>query len=74
VVDRNGACGIPRENSESLRRSIAKQSLAFPSQKTTDNRNIVIALLEDHPAGDQAGSPFVFFGAALAAVGGDVFL
>jgi hypothetical protein len=34
-------------NSESLRRSIAKQSLAFLSQKPTDDRDILIALLQD---------------------------
>jgi hypothetical protein len=48
--------------------------LAFFSEKTTGDGDAVIALLEDEPARDQAGSPLVLFCAALAAMGGNVFL
>jgi hypothetical protein len=48
--------------------------LAFSAEKSTDDRDAVISLLEDEPAGDQAGSPLVIFRTALASVRVDVFL
>jgi len=44
------------------------------SKKAADNRDGVIALLEDESAGNEAGSPLVFFRPALSAISGDVFL
>jgi len=44
------------------------------SEKTAGDGDVVIALLEDEPAGDEASSPLVVFRAALAAIGGNVFL
>ena len=58
----------------SLCLSVTEQFLAFFAEKTTCDRDWVIALLEDEPAGDQTSSPFVVFRTALAAVSGDVFL
>src|SRR6266851_5213612 len=55
-------------------RPVTEQLLAFFSEKTTGDGDTVIALLEDESAGDQAGSPLVLFRAALAAIGGNVFL
>ena len=48
--------------------------MAFLSEKTTDDGDAVIALLEDEPAGDEASSPLVIFRTALAAINGNVFL
>jgi hypothetical protein len=53
---------------------VTEQFLAFLSEKTASDRNAVIALLEDEPAGDEASSPLVVFRAALAAISGNVFL
>jgi hypothetical protein len=60
--------------SEALCTSVAEQLLAFFSQKTADDGDGVIALLEDEPAGDKTSSPLIVLGAALAAVSGYVFL
>ena len=55
-------------------RPVTEQSLAFFSEKTSGDRDAVIALLEDEPAGDEASSPLVVFRTALAAISGNVFL
>ena len=54
--------------------AVTEQLLTFSFQKTADDRDAVIALLEDEPAGDEASSPLVVFRTALAAIGGNVFL
>src|SRR6516162_3600826 len=53
---------------------IAEQFLAVVAQKSGDCGNRVIAFLEYQFTRNQAGAPFVFLGAALLSVGGDVFL
>src|ERR1700689_3217681 len=53
---------------------VTEEFLAFSAEKTADDGNGVIALLEDKPAGNQTGSPLVVFRTALAAVSSDVFL
>src|SRR6266850_6040224 len=57
-----------------MRRPVSEQLLAFLSEKTAGDGDVVIALLEDEPAGDETSSPLVVFRAALAAKGGNVFL
>src|ERR1700728_1579231 len=53
---------------------VAEKFLAFLAQETAHDRDVVIAFTEYKPAGNEAGSPLVIFGAALASVRGDVFL
>jgi len=53
---------------------VTEQFLAFLSKKAADNRDGVIALLEDESAGDKTSSPLVIFGTALATISGNVFL
>jgi hypothetical protein len=53
---------------------VTEQFLAFLSEKTGGDGDVVIALLEDEPAGDEASSPLVVFRTALAAISGNVFL
>ena len=48
--------------------------MAFLSEKTAGDGDVVIALLEHEPAGNETSSPLVVFRTALAAVSGDVFL
>ena len=48
--------------------------MAFFSEKTAGNWDVVIALLEDESAGDETSAPLIFFRTALAAISGDVFL
>ena len=57
-----------------MRRPVSEQLLAFLSEKTASDGDVVIALLEDEPAGDKARSPLVVFRSALAAKGGNIFL
>ena len=40
-----------------LRSPVIEEFLAFSAEKTADDGNGVIALLEDKPAGNQTGSP-----------------
>src|SRR5260221_8502909 len=54
--------------------AVAKKLLAFVAKEAASDRDNVIALLEDEFARDEAGAPFINFRAALAAVGGDIFL
>ena len=63
-------------NSEPWKRRsfVAEQLLAFLSQKTADNRDGMIPFFKYEPAGNKAGPPLVFVGAALAAKCIDVFL
>src|SRR5882672_943474 len=56
------------------RRPVSEQLLAFLSQKTAGDGDVVIALLEDEPAGDETGSPLVVFRTALSAKSGNIFL
>jgi len=53
---------------------VTEQFLAFFSEKTAGDGDVVIALLEDEPAGDETGSPLIVFRTALAAISGNVFL
>lgn len=53
---------------------ITEQFLAFLSEKTADNRDGVIPLLEDEPTGDQTSSPLEVLRTALATISGNVFL
>ena len=48
--------------------------MAFFAEKTADHGDVVIALLEDEPAGDQACAPFINFVSMLAAVRVNVLL
>ena len=54
--------------------SVTEQLLAARSEETTNDRDGVIALLENQLAGDEASPPLVVFRAALATVSGDIFL
>ena len=58
----------------SLCPSVTEQLLAFFSEKSAGDGNVVIALLEDEPAGDKTSSPLVVFRAALASISRNVFL
>lgn len=53
---------------------VTEQFSAFPSKKTSGDRDGVIALLENELAGDKASSPLVIFRTVLAAIGGNVLL
>jgi len=57
-----------------LRSPVTEEFLAFSAEKTADDGNGVIALLEDIPAGNQTSSPLVVVRTALAAVSSNVFL
>src|ERR1700677_142332 len=57
-----------------LRGPVTEEFLAFSAEKTADDGNGVIALLEDIPAGNQTSSPLVVVRTALAAVSSNVFL
>ena len=57
-----------------MRGPVSEQFLAFFSEKTAGDGNVVIALLENEPAGDETSSPLVVFRTALAAKSGNVFL
>ena len=48
--------------------------LTFVAQKTADDGYRVIAFLENESAGNEAGSPLVFFRPALSSISSDVFL
>jgi hypothetical protein len=63
-----------RNSRSGLRSPVTEEFLALSPEKTADDRNGVIALLEDIPAGNQTSSPLVFFRAALAAIRSNVFL
>ena len=63
-----------QKGSGQLRSPVTEEFLAFSAEKTADDGSGVIALLEDKPAGNQTSSPLVVFRAALAAVGGNIFL
>src|SRR5882724_3039556 len=56
------------------RSPVSEQFLAFFSEKTAGDGDVVIALLEDEPAGDETSSPLVVFRTALSAKSGNVFL
>src|SRR5882724_11565275 len=56
------------------RSPVSEQFLAFFSEKTAGDGDVVIALLEHEPAGDETGSPLVVFRTALTAKSGNVFL
>lgn len=53
---------------------VTKQFLAFFPEKTADDRDRVIALLEDELAGNKTSSPLVVFRTALAPISGNIFL
>src|SRR5476651_79970 len=57
-----------------LRSPVTEEFLALSPEKTADDGNGVIALLEDIPAGNQTSSPFIVFRTALAAISSNVFL
>jgi hypothetical protein len=65
---------LPRLWFCAFRRSVTEKLLAFLAQETADDGDVVIALLEDELAGDEARAPFIKFVAVLASVGGDIFL
>jgi hypothetical protein len=48
--------------------------MAFTAQETANHGNVVIALLEDESAGDQARAPFINFVSVLATVCINIFL
>jgi len=57
-----------------MRGPVSEEFVALFSEKTVGDGNVVIALLEHEPAGDETSSPLVVFCAALAAKSGNVFL
>lgn len=57
-----------------MRRPVTEEFLAFLSEKTANDGDGVIALLEDEPARDETSPPLVFFRAAFAAICSDVLL
>jgi len=63
-----------RKGSGRLCSPVTEEFLAFSAEKTADDGNGVIALLEDIPAGNQTSSPLVVVRTALAAVSSNVFL
>ena len=67
-------CARHSHENTALCASVAEQPLAFFSEKTAGDRNGVIALLENEPAGDKTRSPLIVLGAALATVSVYVFL
>ena len=62
------------DEQEILSSLIPEQLFAFGAEKTTKDGCNVIALLKDESAGNEAGSPLVFFRSALSSISGDVFL
>src|SRR5437660_11410179 len=61
-------CARHSHENTALCASVAEQPLAFFSEKTAGDRDGVIALLENEPAGDKTRSPLIVLGAALATV------
>lgn len=59
---------------DQLRSPVAEQFLAFAAEKSADNGNGVIALLEDKTARDETSSPLIIFRTTLAAIRSDVLL
>ena len=57
-----------------LRSPVTEEFLAISPEKTADDGNGVIALLEHKPAGNQTGSPLVVLRTALPAISSYVFL
>jgi len=58
----------------SLGSAVSEEFLTFVAEKASSDGYVVVAFLEDETAGDEAGSPLIFFGAALLAISGDIFL
>ena len=48
--------------------------MALSAKEASDYRDMVVSLIEDHAARNEAGSPFVEIGAVLAPISVDVFL
>src|SRR5207302_11287589 len=67
-------CARHSHENTALCASVTEQPLAFFSEKTAGDRDGVIALLENEPAGDKTRSPLIVLGAALATVSVYVFL
>ena len=57
-----------------MRSPVTEKFLAFSPEKTAGDGDVVIAFLEDEPAGNETSSPLVVFRTAPAAIGGNVFL
>lgn len=57
-----------------MRGTVAKQLLALFSEEASGNGDAVTTFFEYEFARDEACSPLVFIGAALAAIGSNVFL
>ena len=66
--------GASGAHGSAARGLVAEKLLAFLTQETADDRDVVIALAEYEAAGNKAGSPLIIFRAALASVRGNVFL
>jgi len=71
-ADSNELTGL--RESRALGLFVTEKFLAFVAKKSADDGDVVIALFEHEPAGDQARSPFINFVAVLAAVSVNVFL
>src|SRR6266436_5952315 len=69
-----GSIPIKAWDGEQLGTLVTEELLAFIAEKTADHRDMVIALLENELAGDQACPPFINLVSVLAAVSVNVFL